>query len=182
MNSSKHLNSNTNYPPCGNFTFRFDQKEFPELVIRKGKNITFRSGIWDGPRFSSDDWLSFTEITAFTPKVSVTTKEAVYWDEPGDRLSRFVRRDDVLLQRYIWDNKKFKWTLMHEARKDFCDNYGTRGVNDYGKKDEKLPEDGPTMPSVVFMLSNEGLDFQGYSKMESFSNNSMTITLLEGRN
>ena len=56
---------------------------------------------------------------------------------------------------------------------------------------QKLPKDRPTMSSVVFMLSNEsitlaqpkkpefieeGLEFPGYS------NNSMTITLLEARN
>ncbi|KAK7331834.1 hypothetical protein VNO80_28575 [Phaseolus coccineus] len=118
-----------NDPSPGNFTFRFDQTEFPELVIRRGMNITFRSGIWDGTRFNSDDWLSFIGITAFKPQLSVTSTVAVYWDEPGDRLSRFVMKDDGLLQRYIWDNKNFKWTLMHEARKDFCDNYGACGVN-----------------------------------------------------
>ncbi|CAJ1961486.1 unnamed protein product [Sphenostylis stenocarpa] len=118
-----------NDPSPGNFTFRFDQKEFPELVIRQGTNITFRSGIWDGIRFNSDDWLSFLGIRAFKPQLSVTSTEAVYWDEPGDRLSRYEMKDDGLLQRYIWDNKNFKWTLMHEARKDFCDNYGTCGVN-----------------------------------------------------
>ncbi|KAG2396156.1 G-type lectin S-receptor-like serine/threonine-protein [Vigna angularis] len=103
--------------------------EFPELVIRQGTNITFRSGIWDGIRFNSDDWLSFMGITAFKPQLSVNSTVAVYWDEPGDRLSRYVMKDDGLLQRYIWDNKNFKWTLMHEARKDFCDNYGACGVN-----------------------------------------------------
>ncbi|TKY71597.1 G-type lectin S-receptor serine/threonine-protein kinase [Spatholobus suberectus] len=118
-----------NDPSAGNFTYRFDDNEFPELVIRQGMNITFRSGIWDGIRFNSDDWLSFNGITAFKPQLLVTRNEAVYWDEPGDRLSRFVMRDDGLLQRYIWDNKFFKWTEMYEARKDFCDGYGACGVN-----------------------------------------------------
>ncbi|WVY94233.1 hypothetical protein V8G54_033321 [Vigna mungo] len=118
-----------NDPSPGNFTYRFDQIEFPELVIRQGTNITFRSGIWDGIRFNSDDWLSFMGITAFKPQLSVNSTVAVYWDEPGDRLSRYVMKDDGLLQRYIWDNKNFKWTLMHEARKDFCDNYGACGMN-----------------------------------------------------
>ncbi|KAL2341983.1 hypothetical protein Fmac_009923 [Flemingia macrophylla] len=111
---------------------RFDHKEFPELVIRQGMNITFRSGIWDGIRFNSDDWLSFNGITAFKPQLLVSSNEAVYWDEPGDRLSRFVirqMRDDGLLTRYIWNNKTLKWTEMYEARKDFCDGYGACGVN-----------------------------------------------------
>ncbi|KAK7302656.1 hypothetical protein RJT34_13549 [Clitoria ternatea] len=62
---------------------------------------------------------------------------------------------------------------------------------------QKLPEDRPTMSSVVFMLSNESIafaqpkkpdffelvsEFPGNRDKESFSNNSMTITLLEGRN
>ncbi|RDY08933.1 G-type lectin S-receptor-like serine/threonine-protein kinase, partial [Mucuna pruriens] len=118
-----------NDPSAGNFTYRFDHTEFPELVIRQGMNITFRSGIWDGIHFNSDDWLSFNSITAFKPQLSVTSNEIVYWDEPGDRLSRFVMRDDGLLQRYIWDNKILKWTEMYEARKDFCDYYGKCGVN-----------------------------------------------------
>ena len=62
---------------------------------------------------------------------------------------------------------------------------------------QNLPEDRPTMSSVVFMLSNESialgqpkkpdffeekLEYRGYSEKESFSNNAMTITLLEARN
>ncbi|KAG5113964.1 hypothetical protein JHK82_037233 [Glycine max] len=90
--------------------------------------ITFRSGIWDGTRLNSDDWI-FNEITAFRPIISVTSTEALYWDEPGDRLSRFVMKDDGMLQRYIWDNKVLKWIEMYEARKDFCDDYGACGVN-----------------------------------------------------
>ncbi|XP_045814807.1 G-type lectin S-receptor-like serine/threonine-protein kinase At4g27290 isoform X2 [Trifolium pratense] len=116
-------------PSYGSFTYNFDYKEFPELVIRQGKNITFRSGIWNGVRFNSDDWTSFRGVTAFKPQLSVTKNEVVYWDEPGDRLSRFTMRDDGLLERYIWDNNIVKWTKMYEARKDFCDNYGACGMN-----------------------------------------------------
>ncbi|KAJ1376667.1 putative serine/threonine-protein kinase [Sesbania bispinosa] len=86
-------------PSPGNFTYRFEHNEFPELVIWQGMNITFRSGIWDGLRFNSDDWKSFIGITAFKPQLSVTKNEVVYWDEPGDRLSRFVMRDDGMLKR-----------------------------------------------------------------------------------
>ncbi|KAG2396155.1 Receptor-like serine/threonine-protein [Vigna angularis] len=62
---------------------------------------------------------------------------------------------------------------------------------------QKLPEDRPTMSSVVFMLSNESIVLpqpkktgffeeeseyhHAYSENESFSNNAMTITLLEAR-
>lgn len=118
-----------NDPSPGSFTYSFDHEQFPELVIREGMNITFRSGIWNGVRFNSDDWTSFTGITAFRPQLSVTNNEVVYWDEPGDRLSRFVMKDDGLLERYIWDNNILKWTKMYEARKDFCDSYGACGVN-----------------------------------------------------
>ncbi|KAJ1434828.1 S-locus glycoprotein domain [Sesbania bispinosa] len=118
-----------NDPSPGSFTYSFDHKEFPELVIRQRMNITFRSGIWNGIRFNSDDWTSFTGITAFRPQLLVTNNEVVYWDEPGDRLSRFVLKDDGLLERYIWDNKVVQWIEMYEARKDFCDNYGACGSN-----------------------------------------------------
>ncbi|KAG5113962.1 hypothetical protein JHK82_037231 [Glycine max] len=115
-------------PSPGSFTYSFLHIEFPEFLIRQGMDITFRSGIWDGTRFNSDDWL-FNEITAFRPHISVSSNEVVYWDEPGDRLSRFVMRGDGLLQRYIWDNKTLMWIEMYEIRKDFCDNYGVCGVN-----------------------------------------------------
>ncbi|XP_061368813.1 G-type lectin S-receptor-like serine/threonine-protein kinase At4g27290 [Gastrolobium bilobum] len=118
-----------NDPSPGSFIYSFDHKDFPELVIRQGMNITFRSGIWDGIHFNSDDWISFTGITAFRPQLSVTNDEVVYWDEPGDRLTRFMLRDDGLLERYMWDNKILKWTNLYEARKDFCDNYGACGMN-----------------------------------------------------
>jgi len=85
---------------------KFDHIEFPELVIRQGKKITFRSRIWNGVGFNSDDWTSFTGITAFRPQLSVTKNEVVYWDEVVSLeidMSRFTMRDDGLLERYIWD-------------------------------------------------------------------------------
>ncbi|KAK7328006.1 hypothetical protein VNO77_22100 [Canavalia gladiata] len=118
-----------NDPSAGNFTWSFDLKAFPEVVIRQGMNITFRTGIWDGIRFNSDDWISLKGVTAFKPQILVNNDEVVYWDEPGDRLSRLVMRDDGLLQRYIWDNKILRWTKMYEVRKDLCDNYGACGIN-----------------------------------------------------
>ncbi|RHN71848.1 putative non-specific serine/threonine protein kinase [Medicago truncatula] len=66
---------------------------------------------------------------ALRPQLSVTKNEVVNWDEPGDRLSRFMIRDDGLLERYIWDSSIVKWTKMYEARKDLCDNYGACGIN-----------------------------------------------------
>ncbi|AES63702.2 tyrosine kinase family protein [Medicago truncatula] len=99
---------------------KFDHIEFPELVIRQG--------IWNGVAFNSDDWTSFTGM-ALRPQLSVTKNEVVNWDEPGDRLSRFMIRDDGLLERYIWDSSIVKWTKMYEARKDLCDNYGACGIN-----------------------------------------------------
>ncbi|KAL2980477.1 hypothetical protein AAZX31_13G231400 [Glycine max] len=117
-----------NDPSAGSFTYGFHHNEITEFVLRQGMKITFRSGIWDGTRLNSDDWI-FNEITAFRPIISVTSTEALYWDEPGDRLSRFVMKDDGMLQRYIWDNKVLKWIEMYEARKDFCDDYGACGVN-----------------------------------------------------
>jgi len=61
---------------------------------------------------------------------------------------------------------------------------------------QKFPEDRPDMSSVVFMLGNESIalaqpkkpgffseeiEFHEYSEKDTFSNNTMTITLLEAR-
>ncbi|KAK7412244.1 hypothetical protein VNO78_03695 [Psophocarpus tetragonolobus] len=115
-------------PSLGNFTYSLDHNEFPEFVIRQGMNITFRSGIWNGIRFNSDDWI-LNEITAFRPQISVSSNEVLYWDEPGDRLSRLIMMSDGQLQTYIWDHQHFKWIGIYEIRKDFCDNYGVCGMN-----------------------------------------------------
>ncbi|XP_028804423.1 G-type lectin S-receptor-like serine/threonine-protein kinase At4g27290 [Neltuma alba] len=115
-----------NDPSEGNFTYIFDHIGFPEIVLREGAIIKFRSGIWNGVGLNGDIWTSFT---AFKPELLVNDNEAVYWNEPGDRLSRLVMRYDGQAERYIWDTQNSKWTSIYEARKDFCDNYGACGDN-----------------------------------------------------
>ncbi|XP_054777218.1 G-type lectin S-receptor-like serine/threonine-protein kinase At4g27290 [Prosopis cineraria] len=115
-----------NDPSKGNFIYIFDRVEFPEIVLREGSIIKFRSGIWNGVGLNADIWTSFT---AFKPELSVSDNEVVYWNDPGDLLTRYVMRYDGLAERYIWDTHTLKWTNIYEARRDSCDNYGICGAN-----------------------------------------------------
>ncbi|KAK7302654.1 hypothetical protein RJT34_13547 [Clitoria ternatea] len=93
----------------------FERNQHPEAIL-----LTERDSEGEG---------KIDEMELPLPQLSVTSNEVVYWDEPGDRLARFLMQDDGLLQRYMWDNKVPRWVVMYEARKDFCDSYGACGVN-----------------------------------------------------
>ncbi|KAK9269420.1 hypothetical protein L1049_001193 [Liquidambar formosana] len=52
-------------PARGNFTYRLDPQGFPQLVIRDGSNEIFRSGPWNGLRFSGFPSLRPNSIYTF---------------------------------------------------------------------------------------------------------------------
>ncbi|PON40098.1 Bulb-type lectin domain containing protein [Trema orientale] len=59
-------------PSIGNFTYKLDPR-LPQVIQRRGKDILYRSGPWDGVRFGGDPPL--TENPAFRP---------ICWEKVGD--------------------------------------------------------------------------------------------------
>ncbi|XP_058210783.1 G-type lectin S-receptor-like serine/threonine-protein kinase At4g27290 isoform X2 [Rhododendron vialii] len=55
----------TDDPAPGNFTYRLDLRVYPELILRSGDTVQFRSGPWNGLRFSGFNMLVPNPVYTF---------------------------------------------------------------------------------------------------------------------
>ncbi|KAK9041636.1 hypothetical protein V6N11_016727 [Hibiscus sabdariffa] len=115
-------------PSRGNFTMGFEVGGFPEEKLREGSIVRFRSGPWNGKRFSSTTGLKLNAIFTFE---FVFNNEEIYY---GFKLRnnsvplRMVLNMNGLWQRLIWIHRKQTWDAYTTVQKDNCDNYGLCGA------------------------------------------------------
>ncbi|XWS51979.1 hypothetical protein CRYUN_Cryun11dG0028200 [Craigia yunnanensis] len=113
-------------PSHGNFTYRYEIGGFPELKLREGSIVRFRSGPWNGMRFSGTTGLKLNPIFTFGV---VFNKREVYY---GYKLrnssipSRMVLSQNGLWQRLNWIDGKQGWDVYTTVQKDNCDNYALK--------------------------------------------------------
>uniref|UniRef100_A0A2N9H5Z0 non-specific serine/threonine protein kinase n=1 Tax=Fagus sylvatica TaxID=28930 RepID=A0A2N9H5Z0_FAGSY len=85
----------------GDFTYKFDHKGLPQIFIKRGSMKKFRSGPWNGVRFSGLPMLV----------------HLITLSESG------------ILQRIVLTEGSSEWTIMDAIPNDLCDNYGQCGAN-----------------------------------------------------
>ncbi|XP_017980500.1 PREDICTED: G-type lectin S-receptor-like serine/threonine-protein kinase At4g27290 [Theobroma cacao] len=116
-------------PSRGNFTYRYEVGGFPELKLREGSIVRFRSGPWNGMRFSGTTGLKLNPIFTFGV---VFNKREVYYsykDRKESIPSRMVLTQNGLWQRLNWIDRKQSWDVYTTVQKDDCDNYAQCGAN-----------------------------------------------------
>lgn len=133
----KHLTSwktTGSDPSSGDYTFKIDTHGIPEIFLRDDQNITYRSGPWNGKRFSG-----VPEMQPDTDSINFNfsyDEHGVYYSfsiENRSILSRLVVTSYGELQRLTWVPSSNTWTKFWYARKDQCDDYlacGPYGVCD----------------------------------------------------
>ncbi|KAL5548135.1 hypothetical protein UlMin_003366 [Ulmus minor] len=123
-------------PSKGDYSNQMDPNGVPQFYLRKGSVIKFRSGPWNGLRFSGMPNLKPNPIYNFE---FVFTKEEVYYTYKlvsSSLLSRMVLSSTGNLQRFTWIDRTQGWNLYLSASMDDCDRYrlcGTYGscnIND----------------------------------------------------
>ncbi|KAM3749531.1 hypothetical protein ACB098_05G192600 [Castanea mollissima] len=115
-------------PSPGNFSYGIGLGGLPEIVILEGSLIKFRSGIWNGVHFNSQNW---NPSTAFKANFILNIDSVSYMYENGKNttITRLLLDQNGLVQRYVWNDQTHRWYATYEARKDLCDNYGFCGPN-----------------------------------------------------
>ena len=115
-------------PSRGNFTYRLDPSGFPQLILRKGSVVTFRSGPWNGLRFSGFPELGPNPV--YTYEFVFNEKEMYFRYElvSSSIISRLVLNPDGTKQRLNWIDRTRGWILYSSAPMDNCDSYGLCGV------------------------------------------------------
>ncbi|XP_058210789.1 G-type lectin S-receptor-like serine/threonine-protein kinase At4g27290 isoform X1 [Rhododendron vialii] len=114
-------------PSPGDFTYRIENNGLPQLVITMGSTKKYRSGPWNGLRFSGHQ---AGNNPAFKPVMEFNNTELISFYEPFNSvIKRSTLSQSGYLQRYVLNEKSGSWDLMFTAPADLCDSYGQCGPN-----------------------------------------------------
>ncbi|TXG67223.1 hypothetical protein EZV62_008498 [Acer yangbiense] len=114
-------------PAPGDFTFKIDPRGSPQLFARKGTEILYRSGSWNGLRFTGTPQLVPNPI--FTYDFVSNEKEVFYTFHIRNRtiLSRVLVRPSGEVQRLTWIDRIKSWSSYSTVALDRCENYDLCG-------------------------------------------------------
>ncbi|XP_034912722.1 G-type lectin S-receptor-like serine/threonine-protein kinase At4g27290 isoform X2 [Populus alba] len=118
----------TNDPSLGDSTTMLDPGGYPQIFIRVGEKIVFRSGPWNGLRFSGMPSLKPNAI--YTYEFVYNEKEIYYRYDRTDSsvVTRMLLTNDGILQRFTWTSSTRTWNLYLTAQMDNCDRYAVCGA------------------------------------------------------
>ncbi|GER52997.1 G-type lectin S-receptor-likeserine/threonine-protein kinase [Striga asiatica] len=121
-------------PSTGDYTFWLNNSGFPEIFLSDGRSVVYRSGPWNGLRFSGVPEMNASPLFSF---VFVAGPEEVYYTfrlNERSVYSRLVVSHVGAIRRYTWaPSIGLRWNLFWYAPKDQCDGYracGAHGICD----------------------------------------------------
>ncbi|XP_019426373.1 PREDICTED: receptor-like serine/threonine-protein kinase SD1-8 [Lupinus angustifolius] len=129
----KHITSwkiNGQDPSTGDYSFKMNYHGLPEIFLWNNNEIIYRSGPWNGDRFSG-----VPEMQPDTDSINFTftaNEHEVYYSFSIMNQSLFSRlsvTSDGELQRLTWIQSNKVWTKFWYAPKDQCDGYRECGPN-----------------------------------------------------
>ncbi|KAL3820640.1 hypothetical protein ACJIZ3_006545 [Penstemon smallii] len=120
-------------PSTGDFSFKLDINGFPEIYLTKKQRINYRSGPWNGLRFSGVPEMKST--SPFTFQFAMNRNEVYYsFNLKNESVySRLLVIHTGVLQRLTWIPTSKIWNQFWYAPKDQCDHYrecGAYGICD----------------------------------------------------
>ncbi|KAJ8628168.1 hypothetical protein MRB53_021475 [Persea americana] len=120
---------NDDDPSSGDYNYKMDRNGLAQLLLRFQSQLKYRSGPWNGLRFSGVPDLKPNSVYGFN--CESTPDEVYYTYEVLDMslISRLVLNRTGHIERYIWDLKSNDsiWKLYWWAPKDPCDEYSKCG-------------------------------------------------------
>ncbi|KAJ7946882.1 Receptor protein kinase [Quillaja saponaria] len=131
-------------PSTGEFSFRIDYHGFPEIFLWDKQVRSYRSGPWNGLRFSGVPEMQPTIKIEFD---FVTNEHGVYYSfslTNSTFLSRLIVNSEGVLQRLTWIASSQQWHVFWFAPKDQCDGYkecGPYGICDTNSSPTMTLED-----------------------------------------
>ncbi|XP_059661601.1 G-type lectin S-receptor-like serine/threonine-protein kinase At4g27290 [Cornus florida] len=111
-------------PSKGEYSYGFDLRGFPQIVLLKGSVEQYRNGPWNGISFSGTVGLKPNSIYTYR---FVFNQQEVFYDFELINSSVFSRRvmnQNGIVQRLTWNYKIQDWTVYLNTPSDNCDFYG----------------------------------------------------------
>ncbi|KAL9383217.1 hypothetical protein Peur_023540 [Populus x canadensis] len=116
-------------PSRGNISYILVPYGYPEILVMEDSRVKFRSGPWNGKRFSGVPQLKPNPVYSF--EFVFNEKEIFYRYHllNSSMLSRIVVSQDGDIQRYTWIDRTQRWVVYLTANRDNCERYALCGAN-----------------------------------------------------
>ncbi|KAJ0652889.1 putative non-specific serine/threonine protein kinase [Helianthus annuus] len=120
-------------PGSGSYAFKMNVDGFPEIFLSAGVKPVYRSGPWNGKRFSGVPEMKGVSVIKF--EFENNYNEVFYSYEMANKsdYSRLIMTSSGTLRRFTWIESSKTWNPYWFAPRDQCDEYrkcGPWGVCD----------------------------------------------------
>ncbi|MFQ6666169.1 hypothetical protein Gotur_032632 [Gossypium turneri] len=117
-------------PSPGDLTYGVELEGTPEMVLRKGSEKFYRSGLWNGDGFSGTPNLRSNPIFDYDFVWNENKVYYIYSLKNKSVMSRFVlNQTQSVRPRYTWNPETQTWKLFSIMPSDLCDRSGLCGPN-----------------------------------------------------
>nr|XP_011461133.1 PREDICTED: G-type lectin S-receptor-like serine/threonine-protein kinase At4g27290 isoform X2 [Fragaria vesca subsp. vesca] len=125
---------NASDPSLGLYTYKIENIVLPQLVLAQGSKKQFRSGPWNGLRFTG---LPDSSNEILQPSYVYNTNELYYIYKANDNsvITRSKLTETGEVQKLVLNKGSTEWAVMYTLQNDRCDNYGECGANGICKVD-----------------------------------------------
>lgn len=115
-------------PSRGDYTNKLDTTGVPQFLLKKGSVVLFRSGHWNGLRFTGMPNLKPNPI--YTYEFVFNEEEIYYYYQliNSSVTTRLTLNPNGNLQRFTWIDRIQDWSLYLTAQIDDCDSYAKCGA------------------------------------------------------
>ncbi|WVZ62769.1 hypothetical protein U9M48_012474 [Paspalum notatum var. saurae] len=101
----------------------------PELHVWRGARKTYRTGPWNGVRFSGiPEMTTFENMFQFQFTDTADEVSYMFRNRDGSPMSRVLLNESGVMQRMVWDNASAAWSNFWSGPRDQCDAYGRCGA------------------------------------------------------
>ncbi|KAK6934352.1 Bulb-type lectin domain [Dillenia turbinata] len=117
-------------PSPGDFTFKLDNPELPQLVIYNQDVKKFRLGPWNGVKFIGE--IPTKIMNPILPSNMISSGDELYFLTRATSdtiIARAILNEAGLLQEFYWNEQTNQWVEILMLDKYKCGNYGICGFN-----------------------------------------------------
>lgn len=110
-------------PSTGNFTYAVDPRGLAQLLQRRGSEIQYRSGPWDGARFGGDPPMQRNPI--YDPMFVYNETHVYYTFRVYDdsTITMFWLNPEGRIKQLRWNYEHREWIEMFTLQRDECDRF-----------------------------------------------------------
>ncbi|KAI3710377.1 hypothetical protein L2E82_40157 [Cichorium intybus] len=121
-------------PATGDYAFKLDIRGFPELVTFINETIHWRTGPWNGIRFSGVPQMKGVDFMRFELQENSDEISYSYEMLNSSLYSRLVINSSGVNQRFVWYEQPKYWNEFWSfPDDDSCDKFGYAGSEDGGQ-------------------------------------------------